>query len=491
MEPPPLQDDERRLLEQIGDVFLTEDRRADRRPPAERVETSTQRAARDPRDPRDPRSADDDHPLHGPAPIRLRPKVEHAAASPDALRAAPRLAENAAENVEAAESNESAEAGGSATAVAEQTPQPPEADRAATDSGEAAPDGSPGEAARAAAELVVPGNLPGISGPWLTQYAQLIAEEEGPVAIVHADDEAIEVELVEPQDATLSSAASLTRLVAGSDGRLDAAALLDAAVRRREEPVRNVLLHADPNADRRTLERCLAVDDWTLLTGADDAAVVAGYAAIKRMAEAHEAVGLKHVGLMFMGYDEAPARRAADKIAHAADSVLHFPVRRLGHHKRMVPVKVRQLGSFPATAEAWDALVDWFQRLEPPGGARRGEAGRGGARRGEAGRGGARRGEAGRGGEAGEAGRPEAAPVADRPAAPSPPVVPEADPPAGDRSARAWREPAHRGLPARQRRPGRGRRHRAQYVPAAWPGGGSGDRHAAAQHQRLDHQRAG
>ena len=45
-----------------------------------------------------------------------------------------------------------------------------------------------------AVEAVILGNLPGLSGPWLTQYAQLLAQQEGPVAILHVDDDLIDLE---------------------------------------------------------------------------------------------------------------------------------------------------------------------------------------------------------------------------------------------------------------------------------------------------------
>lgn len=367
MEPPYLTDDEQSLLlEQLGDVFLTEDRRQARRDePADPPEDPPEdpHAGQTVNEPTKPAHAATDHPLEGPAPIRLRPKVQGAAPAKPLPRPGGEEESSAKREARSEQPHHPGDAftadSGERAAGRETTGDPRPTARGQ-------PPTARSEPPTAQAELVLLGNLPGLAGPWLTQYAQLIAEEDGPVAIVRADDEAIDVELVEPRDASLSAAAAFTRFVAGHNGRLEPVTLLDALVRREPQPVRNVLVLGDTATDADTIRRYLVARDWTVLTGHDDAAVVAAYAAIKRMAEAVPEVTSRHVGLMVMGCDEASARQAASKVAQTAAPLLDHPLRWLGHHKRMVPVQQRQLGSFPADAEAWDALTAWLESLVPP-----------------------------------------------------------------------------------------------------------------------------
>ena len=190
MEPPYLTDDEQSLLlEQLGDVFLTEDRRQARRdepaaPPEDPPEDP--RAGQTVNEPTKPAHAATDHPLEGPAPIRLRPKVQEAASARPIPRPGgeeessdKRLAssEQPHHHADAFTADSGERASGSETTG---DPRPTARGQSPTASS---------EPPTAQAELVLLGNLPGLAGPWLTQYAQLIAKQDGPVAIVRADEE--------------------------------------------------------------------------------------------------------------------------------------------------------------------------------------------------------------------------------------------------------------------------------------------------------------
>ena len=86
------------------------------------------------------------------------------------------------------------------------------------------------------------------------------------------------------------------------------------------------------------------------------------------MAEAVPTVATRHRRV-----DGHGVRRSLD---HASSGEQGRPDRRtrcsmsppalVGVHKRMIPVQQRQLGSFPADAEAWDALTAWLRSLVPP-----------------------------------------------------------------------------------------------------------------------------
>ena len=361
-EPPQLTNNEQALLDQLGDVFLTEDRRRSGLPSGD---------ADEPRDgdPPSPQHArHDDHPLQGPPPIRLGPKLRTHPTSKAAPQAAaePHPGGEAGDGASVQQDSPQTESHANPSAIGHR-PSETSAGHRSPVTGHESTHHSPltTHPPQATPELVFLGNLPGLAGPWLTQYAQLVADQSGPVALVHLDDDAAEIELVEPGDASLAAAARTTRFVAGEDG-LDPATLLDALVTRDDEPVRDVLIHAEATDDPATLARYVAVDDWTLLTGSDDAAVVAGFTALKRMLEAEPRAKAVHLGVMVMGSDGEAARHAADKLARTAQPLLRHDVRRLGHHKQMAPVNVRQLGRFPLSDAAWAKLVDWLESLESP-----------------------------------------------------------------------------------------------------------------------------
>lgn len=222
--------------------------------------------------------------------------------------------------------------------------------------------------ARADAQAVILGNLPGISGPWLTQYAQLVAQEHGPVAVIHVDEETIDLELVESREEAqpaMRSAPSAVRIPPTAPGS-GLVGLLDALVRADQAPVQTVMVRLPAEPDAMAVSRLSAMDDWTVLCGADDASVVATYRMLKQVVEHDPRNAGKHVGLMVMGSDEPAAHHATDKIATAAASHLSTPVRLVGQLKQMQPVAVRQLGSFPDPVGVWPELVAWMQGLESP-----------------------------------------------------------------------------------------------------------------------------
>jgi len=210
-------------------------------------------------------------------------------------------------------------------------------------------------------EVVLLGNLPGLAGPWLTQYAQLIANEEGPVAVVYLGDDAFELELIEPSDQQVRTTVNIRPDAQGDVGLLS---LLEALLQA-DQPVTNVLLHAEPDDDPAALRFLLSVDDWTLLTGSDDAATVAGYRRFKQLSELDPAFARRQIAAMLMGSDEAHSKRAFDKLYDASSSFLDSPIHFIGHHQRMIPVKVRHLGRFPADAGLWPRLSDMLAHMQP------------------------------------------------------------------------------------------------------------------------------
>jgi hypothetical protein len=216
-----------------------------------------------------------------------------------------------------------------------------------------------------AVEAVILGNLPGLSGPWLTQYAQLLAQQEGPVAILHVDDDLVDLELVEPTNRDAVDRGVSMRMPPGG-GKIDPRSILEAMLASGEgsdSAPKTVLVHLDPQHDEGGLARALAIEDWTLMCGADDLAIVAGYKMLKSMVEAEPGVAGKRLGLMIMGSDPKASRGAAGKFQSASSSFLNTPVQLLGWQKQMVPVNLRHLGRFEDVDRVWPRLVEWFDEV--------------------------------------------------------------------------------------------------------------------------------
>jgi hypothetical protein len=318
-------------------------------------------------------------PLEGPPPIRLAPKPVAATAPSAAVLDAHPVPPQPAKHpddpghpiLRLTEGDDTAERQELLGQDAPDNDRPAHGERPAGSSRSDASDDRAINAHRPAyaqAQAVILGNLPGISGPWLTQYAQLTAQQRGPVVVLHVDEETIDLELVEPREEAQPAVRSDTPAV-----RIPPAApgsglvgLLDALVRAEQAPVQTVLVRLPAEPDAMAVSRLSALEDWTVLCGADDASVVATYRMLKQVVEHDPRNAGKHVGLMVMGSDEPAVHHAADKIATAAASHLSTPVRLVGQLQQMQPVSVRQLGSFPDPVGVWPELVAWMRGLETP-----------------------------------------------------------------------------------------------------------------------------
>ncbi len=93
-----------------------------------------------------------------------------------------------------------------------------------------------------------------------------------------------------------------------------------------------MLLHLDATA--ASVPQLLDLDYWTLLSGADDAAIVAGYRLLKQLLDADERVARAHVGLMVVGSDHSAGQNALTKLRAAVGQGFHAPFDLLGHQQR-------------------------------------------------------------------------------------------------------------------------------------------------------------
>ncbi len=211
------------------------------------------------------------------------------------------------------------------------------------------PPTAPDPAAPPRFEAVFLGNLPGFAGPWLTQYAHQLARRDGPVAIVHLDDDQVEIErvsagpddtdrLTSPPADDAEALGHLLRQLSGSG----------------QAPVAVVLVKLPTPPTPQTLRIAAELASWTLLCGTDDAAAVAAYRLLKQLAGStgRDPHAVRRVGLMVMGSGEPQSRSLAEKLNLAAANFLRMPIELIGWHKQMLPVNVLSLGSF-AAADAW------------------------------------------------------------------------------------------------------------------------------------------
>ena len=237
-----------------------------------------------------------------------------------------------------------------------------------------APDAPPRPAP--GAEVVFLGSLPGFAAPWLNQYAQHLAQERGgSVLIVHADGPAAELRLVSAAPDPAAAAAAATDLAAPTPGlRLvsdeaelpesepAAATSLVGAVRHLtrhpDAALAAVLVHVADPASPEGLRLTVSIPHWTILCGADEAALAAAERQVRALFDAAAAAGPEpsavpgSVHVMVMGSDEAASKLAAGKLSAAVAGFLQMPVGLRGYRKQMTPVNIRPVGRFMPDPEA-------------------------------------------------------------------------------------------------------------------------------------------
>eukprot|EP00752_Nemacystus_decipiens_P014060 g12496.t1 len=299
-------------------------------------------------------------PLDGPAPIKLAPKVAGEAAPPNEPPTQSPLDEMGLAN----------EPGHPILRLTEEEQAELDVPLANTDDEQDPISETTDEPApRAVLEAVLMGNLPGMSGPWLTQYAQLLAQTEGPVILLHLGEEAIDLELIEPRaeaQPTPAQPSATVRIPPMRGHKTGLVGLVDALVRSEQTPARTILVRFDSTGDAQTLSRLAAIDDWTLLCGSDSASIAGASQQLRSAVHNDPRLADRNVGIMVMGSDDDAAAHAAKQIASELEHDLANPVEPVGHLKRMQPVQVRDLGSFPDPVGLWPKLVGFFDSLEIP-----------------------------------------------------------------------------------------------------------------------------
>ncbi len=210
-------------------------------------------------------------------------------------------------------------------------------------------------------EGVLIGHLPGFAAPWLTQYADHLAAERGPTALCHVDPDGLDIDLVEPNPHRRPNHPSPDEATGPTDRRLRH--LLDELATR----VRGWLIHLGDPVMPLTRRLAGTLDAWTVITGCDEAALVAAYQMLKQLIRpGRSASPPKRLQLMFMGCDVEQADHAAERVRRAGERFLDVPIVLLGARRQMQPVLKRRVASFshsPDNPPHWQVLMDFIADL--------------------------------------------------------------------------------------------------------------------------------
>jgi len=177
--------------------------------------------------------------------------------------------------------------------------------------------------ARQAIEFVVPGHLPVMGSLWIGQYADLVGRRLGPVALFRFGEDEVTVEIFR----------------AGTQPvRLDAAADLDAAIASLAGLVRRWIIVPRVADD---LDVPPAAGTLTVLTGADDAAVVGAYRLVKALVERWSDTSLDwpRLGCAILGSDQAEAATVAEKLNRTMRAFLQRELPVVATRQRMEPLE--------------------------------------------------------------------------------------------------------------------------------------------------------
>jgi len=153
-----------------------------------------------------------------------------------------------------------------------------------------------------ALEALITGHLPVRGAVWVRAYAARVASTTGgPVALVRVTPERTSVELI------------------GSSAEADPVAEIGTAIRAAACAADRFLLHFD-ELDQAGMIHAGALDTVTILSGADEPAIVSAYRLIKSIVEEGEPSA--GVGIAIVGADAASSARASTRLVQATRQFL-------------------------------------------------------------------------------------------------------------------------------------------------------------------------
>jgi hypothetical protein len=227
--------------------------------------------------------------------------------------------------------------------------------------GDAAPSDPADTAPGPVVEAVFVGHLPGFAAPWLSQYADRLSTSHGPTVVAHVDADDLDLEVVQANPERKPHHLA----VAGQDEPPSDRKLEDVLAELGTQAGSWLMHLGDPVMPlvRRLAHR---VEVWTILTGADEAALVAAYQMLKKLLQGADSRP-QRVQLMFMGCDPEDAEMGTQRIRAAAQRFLNVPIVSLGARRQMQPVLKTRAGSYAHEPDAprphWQVLSDFIVDL--------------------------------------------------------------------------------------------------------------------------------
>lgn len=171
-----------------------------------------------------------------------------------------------------------------------------------------------------AIELLLLAHLPVNAAAWAVQYVRDVSSRAGePVAYIRLQSGCACVELVGSRDN--AAASSIGECLS-----------FDAAITEAAKHAARWVIRVD-NTNEHTAAAARDIDELTLLTASDDAAIVAGYQSLKRLGQATTAVSA--INVVIVAADEFRGQAAADRILEAAGSFLDRDI-----NTRVCPAKI-------------------------------------------------------------------------------------------------------------------------------------------------------
>lgn len=194
----------------------------------------------------------------------------------------------------------------------------------------------PEPAERVEIEAIITGHLPVRGAVWVRAYAAQVARGDGgPVALVRVTPERTSVELV------------------GSSVDAEPVTDIETAIRAAGCGSTHWLLHFD-ELDQVSLLRSGEIDRVTVLSGADEPAIVGAYRLIKTMADGGDQV--EGVGVAIVGADPANTARASERLVNATRQFLGLSLEIRPHVPRVKSASVALLGDSDRRYEPAEVL---------------------------------------------------------------------------------------------------------------------------------------
>ncbi|MFG0258081.1 MAG: hypothetical protein ACF8GE_09290 [Phycisphaerales bacterium JB043] len=193
-------------------------------------------------------------------------------------------------------------------------------------------------------EALVLGHLPILAGPWVPQYARHLSEtRHETIGLIRLHAGQCSLDIFSNQAAPISM---------GSHSHLS------GAITHGTRHVDRWLVRVDAT-DEPTLATSHSLDELTLLSSTDDAAVVAAYQTIKRLDASHDPDDSPHVNIVFIGATPRESDEAGAKITRAVGAFLESNVSINHGPEKLGPTSASNLyrGDSPDSLDALLAML--------------------------------------------------------------------------------------------------------------------------------------